>query len=181
MPGVHVFPLVVPAFAAGAGAGDGDGVGFETAVTSVVGVGGDGAAATGGTTTFSLTGRLGAGVVVDDGDAGERAGLTSALICCGGLTAAGLGVTGVVVGTVVLVAGLGDGAGAGAGDPPPDEEEPPEQIPSVLGLGNTMPADGLLLQVLPSQRAPLLTGRLIGGLRMIVWSWRAPKVSSQSI
>lgn len=77
----------------------------------------------------------------------------------------GDGVTG-VVGTVVLVVELGDGAGAG--DPPPGEEEPPEQRPLVLGLGNTMPADGLLWQVLPSQRAPLLTGRLVGGLRMMV-------------
>jgi hypothetical protein len=142
-------------------------------------MGGDGAATTGGTTTFSLTGTLGAGAVDGEGE-GEGVDLTSALICCGGLTAAGVGVTGVVVGTVVLVAGLGDGAGAGAGDPPPGEEEPLEQIPSVLGLGNTMPEDGLLWQVLPSQRAPLLTGRLFGGLRIIVWSWSAPKVSSQS-
>ena len=78
----------------------------------------------------------------------------------------GDGVTGVLVGTMVLVVELGDGAGAG--DPPPGEEEPPEQRPLVLGLGNTMPSDGLLWQVLPSQRAPLLTGRLVGGLRMMV-------------
>ena len=76
----------------------------------------------------------------------------------------GDGVTG--VGTVVLGVKLGDRARAE--DPPPGEEEPPEQRPLVLGLGNTIPADGLLWQVLPSQRAPLLTGRLVGGLRMMI-------------
>ena len=82
MPGVHVFPFELPPLTAGAG----DGVGFKTAVTSVVGVGGEGTA--GVKATFSCTGTTGAGegagagAGAGDGEGdGEAAGITSALIC----------------------------------------------------------------------------------------------------
>lgn len=60
--------------------GAGDGVGFKTAVTSVVGVGGEETA--GFNAAFSCTGTTGAGEGAGDGEGdGEAAGVTSALIC----------------------------------------------------------------------------------------------------
>lgn len=84
MPGVHVFPFELPPLTAGAG----DGVGFKIAVTSVVGVGGEGTA--GFKAAFSCTGTTGAGegtgtgagAGAGDGEGdGEAAGITSALLC----------------------------------------------------------------------------------------------------
>lgn len=76
MPGVDVFPFELPPLTGGAG----DGVGFKTAVTSVVGVGGEETA--GFKAAFSCTGTTGAGEGAGDGEGdGEAAGVTSALIC----------------------------------------------------------------------------------------------------
>ena len=89
--------------------------------------------------------------------------------CCTTASCFG-GVIGAVAG-VVVAGGLGAAAeelGPGAGELPGLEDEPPEQRPLVLGLGKTRPCAGELEQVLPSQRAPLLTGRLVGGERMMV-------------
>ena len=94
-----------------------------------------------------------------DGGGDEEAGGG----CC--TTAFCFGVAIGAVAGVVVAGGLGLATG-GLGLEL--EDEPPEQRPLVSGLGKTLPCAGVLAQVLPSQRAPLLTGRLVGGERMMV-------------
>ena len=78
------------------------------------------------------------------------------------------GVIGAVAGVVVAGGLAAEELGPVAGGPAGLGDEPPEQRPLVSGLGNTLPCAGVLAQVLPSQRAPLLTGRVVGGERMMV-------------
>ena len=108
-------------------------------------------------------------------------GVTNVKSVVGGVTD-GVMVTGVTDCAVVEGArgggdGVTDGVDVGAGatladeDPPlgGEEEPPPEQRPEVEGFGKTKGFDELASwQALPSQRAPELTGRFEGGLRMMV-------------
>lgn len=154
--------------------GGGEELGVATFVRRVVGVGGfeggdgvvEGVEAGAGSLTFSSLklSTIGAGAAeVAGGDEDAGGGCCTTAFCFGGVIG---GVAGVVV-----AGGLGfgaDGLGLGAGELPGLDDEPPEQRPLVSGLGKTRPCPGELEQVLPSQRAPLLTGRSVGGERMMV-------------
>lgn len=106
---------------------------------------------------------MGAGAAEVAGDEDEAGGGC----CCTTASSFG-GVLGAVAGVVAAGGLTAEELGPAAGGPAGLEDEPPEQRPLVSGLGKTLPCAGVLAQVLPSQRAPLLTGRLVGGERMMV-------------